>query len=102
MTDNYKCPLCESKYQRRHEVSASNWECGSVKEGDSIFASDLCNARMRIKELEKGLANTTSYAKECLKKYVECRDKLLEATKDLKNFGHDQCAEEYEIFLLKI
>jgi hypothetical protein len=104
MTDNYNCPLCESKYQRRHEISASNWECGSVKVdvGGTIFPTDLCNARQRIKELEKGLANTASYAKEYVKKYVECRDKLPEVTKDLKNFGHEQCAEEYEIFLLKI
>jgi hypothetical protein len=99
MTDNYSCPLCDSKYKRYYELSASNWECGSVKEGDSIFASDLCNARQRIKELEKGLVNTTSYAKEYLKKYVECRDKLLEATKDLKDFGHDECAEAYLKFL---
>ena len=82
-----------------YELSASNWECGSAKEGESVFATDLCSAIRRIKELEKGLANTISCAKEYLKKYVECRDKLLEATKDLKDFGHDECSKAYSIFL---
>ena len=101
MTDNYNCPLCDSRYERNHELSASNWECGSIKVdvGGTIFPTDLCNARKRIKELEKGLANTASYAKEYVKKYVECRDKLLEATKDLKDFGHDVCAKVYFKFL---
>ena len=99
--NSYNCPLCDSKYKRQHELSASNWECGSVKEGDSIFASDLCNARRRVKELEKGLENVTSYAKEYVKKHAEVRDKLIEAIKDLKDFEHDECAEAYEIFLDK-